>query len=131
MIYDPVRQKEFIDTPEEKVRQFIIKYFVEELGYPKCFFKVERKIDNAQNGVFRPDIVIYNPHFNPFILIECKAEDVEINEDSFWQVVKYNKILSAKLIVLTNKRSTYCWRLKCGKYEKSPIPKFCQYKNFY
>lgn len=121
IVFDNVRKKNVTITPEERVRQFIIDYLI-GLSYPKSLFRVEKQ---ACNGLkCRPDVVVYDTCCNPFILVECKSSNVEITEDTIWQVMKYNRKLKAKYIVVTNGISTYCWKLSGGTYVSSNVPQF-------
>ena len=123
--FDKARGRDVIVTPEEDVRQNFIKYLVDELGYPHNVMRIERKIINEmQEGIRRPDIVIYNKHGLPCVVVECKAKGVKVCEDTALQVMNYNKHICAEYIIITNGRETYCWRLVENKYIASNIPRF-------
>ena len=111
------------NKPEENVRKFIIDYLVKNYNYKKSLFRIERKINNIGQQ-FRPDIVIYNSDCTPFMVIECKAMNVKINEDSLFQIINYNNFLNSRYIMVTNGIKIFCWELTDGKYIKSEIPRF-------
>lgn len=86
-----------VATPEEQVRQNLLRIMVEELGYPKGLISVERKI-----AFRRYDIVCYSTAMKPLLLIECKAEDPD--EGAIDQALGYNFWLQAPFIGLAGPR---------------------------
>lgn len=112
------------EKPEEDVRTFIIKYLITKYNFKESLFRIEKKIYGEFNNKIRPDIVIYDLKGNPFMIIECKAKSVEINDDTIYQILKYNKILKSKYLLVTNGIKIYCWKLDLDKYIKSDIPYF-------
>lgn len=131
MIFDKIRKKNIILQPEEKVRQWLINYFIEELEYPRSLFSIEKKIVNSSTKKYRSDILIYDKEIHPFILIECKSQQVNITEETLKQLLNYNKFIEAKYIIISNKIKTYCWgfdKVK-NKYFPANIPKYCEIKN--
>ena len=120
MIFDKIRKKNIILQPEEKVRQWLINYFIEELEYPRSLFSIEKKIVNSSIKKYRSDILIYDKEIQPFILIECKSQQVNITEETLKQLLNYNKFIEAKYIIISNKLKTYF---------TANIPKYCEIKN--
>lgn len=109
-IFDVIRKKNILLTPEEWVRQHILHYLLGELGYPKGLVKVESGVSyNAQ--MKRSDVVIYNNLGSPHILVECKAPSVKIDQSTLEQVAMYNRTLEASIIVLTNGLKHYTFML--------------------
>lgn len=108
-IFDPLRKKHVALTPEEKVRQFFIKWLNNVKGYPLELMASEYSIKfNKMN--YRCDIVAFNKALEPILLVECKAPNVEINNSVVDQVIRYNMVLKVPLIVTTNGTVTYA----CG-----------------
>lgn len=100
-ILDPIRKKWITLTEEEKVRQFCIQQLIENHKFPISHIAVERQI--TVNGMTkRYDIVVFNSDGNPFIVIECKAPHVQINQLVLEQVGRYNKTLKAEIIGVSN-----------------------------
>ncbi|PKP19485.1 MAG: restriction endonuclease subunit R [Bacteroidetes bacterium HGW-Bacteroidetes-20] len=100
-IFDPIRKKWITLTEEEKVRQFCIQQLIENHKFPVSHIAVERQI--TVNGMTkRYDIVVFNSNGNPFIVIECKAPHVQINQLVLEQVGRYNKTLKAEIIGVSN-----------------------------
>ena len=107
-IFDPVRRKYVALTPEEWVRQHFVHYLVEHLKVPMSHIAVEKSL-RVNNLAKRADIVIFKGGLKPILVVECKAPAVEINEEVFYQVLRYNMALRVDYLVLTNGlRHIYC-----------------------
>lgn len=124
-IYDIIRNKFLLLTPEEWVRQHMIHYLIKDLRYPKGLVKVESGVVyNA--SVKRSDIVIYNTLGRPYILVECKSPSIKINQSTFEQVAMYNRTLNASIIILTNGLMHYTFKFgeRGELINLNEIPKF-------
>ena len=100
-IFDEIRKKFIILTPEEWVRQHVIRFLLEEKKYPKSLINVEKVLH--VNGLRkRYDIVVFNPNGSIFILIECKAPEVKISQTTFDQIAQYNMTLEAEFLMVSN-----------------------------
>jgi hypothetical protein len=105
-----IRKKSILLTPEEWVRQHIIAYLINELNYPETLVGVEKAIQyNSLNK--RWDIVVFDSDFKPHLLVECKAPNIKLNEDTLKQVLSYQHQLNCELIVISNGLDTHTWRL--------------------
>ena len=105
-IFDTTRKKYVEATPEEVVRQWFIK-FLESLGYPVANISTEQQLQLA-GKLFRADIVVYHDG-KPVMLVECKAPNVKLSRETLEQIWKYNYVLGAKFLVLTNgKNILFC-----------------------
>ena len=105
-IFDEIRKKFIILTPEEWVRQHVVQFLLQEENYPKSYINVEKLIKiNDLNK--RYDIVVYQPNGELFLLIECKAPDVKISQQTFDQIARYNLVLKAKYLMVTNGLNHY------------------------
>jgi len=124
-IYDIIRKKPIMLTPEEWVRQHMIHYLHNDLGYPKGLLKVESGVV-YNTRLKRSDIVVYTNESKPFILVECKAPSVKISQSTLEQVAMYNKTLNASVIILSNGLTHYTFKLdKKGELlNLDEIPKF-------
>lgn len=106
-VYDPIRRRWFMLTPEEHVRQYILQYLIGKLQYPSALISVEKQI--LVGGMAkRFDIVVYDRNHKPWMLIECKAPDVPISERTLFQLLQYHSALLCPYWVLSNGPSTYC-----------------------
>lgn len=120
-IFDSFRKKYVVLTPEENVRQHFAMFMVHQLSYPQARIAVEVRIKSPQLER-RSDIVVYNDHYEPVMIVECKAPSVEISEDVFDQAVRYHMSLRAPYIAVTNGLRHFCCKLETGgkwKFEES------------
>ena len=105
-IFDEIRKKFVILTPEEWVRQNVVRFLLDEKKYPKSYVNVEKVI--KINGLTkRYDIVVFQPNGQLFLLIECKAPEVAISQNTFDQIARYNMVLEAKYLMVTNGLNHY------------------------
>jgi len=101
LIFDPVREKYVVRTPEEDVRQWFIHYLHTHLGYPLKCMGVERQITyNMMNKRF--DILIFGNAGQPVCLIECKRPNVPLDQSTIDQVSMYNFGLKVPFLCLVN-----------------------------
>jgi hypothetical protein len=105
-----IRKKSILLTPEEWVRQHIIAYLINELNYPETLVGVEKAIQ-YNSLTKRWDIVVFDSDFKPHLLVECKAPNIKLNEDTLKQVLSYQHQLNCELIVISNGLDTHTWRL--------------------
>ncbi len=106
-IFDELRKKWILNTPEEKVRQFFWKFLHYEKNYPKSLIAIEKKIVVNQL-TRRIDILIYDKNGKPNIIVECKSSDIKISENTMHQILNYQSSLRANFLLLTNGLETYC-----------------------
>ena len=116
-IFDVVRNKYLLLTPEEWVRQNFIHYLNKEKKYPLGLMGVEQMV-KYNSLKTRADIVMYNTEGKANIIVECKAPDVKITQDTFNQIAKYNSQLKVKYLLVTNGMNHYCCEMN---YEKNEI----------
>ena len=105
-IFDSIRKKFIVLTPEEWVRQHVVNYLIEEKKYPKSYINVEKLI-KINTLTKRYDIVVFEPDGSIFLLVECKAPKIKINQDTFDQIARYNMVLKAKYLMVTNGLNHY------------------------
>jgi len=100
-IFDIIRKKDVVLTPEEWVRQHILHFLIDVKGYPKSIIAVEKQlIINTLKRRF--DILIFNTKGLPEIIIECKAPKVKITQETFNQIARYNSNLNANYLMVSN-----------------------------
>ncbi|MBA3665228.1 MAG: type I restriction enzyme HsdR N-terminal domain-containing protein [Bacteroidetes bacterium] len=101
MIFDAIRKRWLVLTPEEWVRQHLVNYLVTVKKYPSSFIAIEKEI--ALNDLQkRFDVVVYNKELKPYILIECKAPYIELNLQVAEQALRYNLNLKSEFVMITN-----------------------------
>ncbi|WP_372947552.1 type I restriction enzyme HsdR N-terminal domain-containing protein [Mariniphaga sp.] len=100
-IFDLVRRRFVLLTPEEWVRQHFMRYLIEEKKYPESLMAVEKQI--TLNGkLFRFDLLVYRRNGQPLLIAEFKAPGIKISQDTFDQVVRYNMSLKVERVVVSN-----------------------------
>jgi len=105
-IFDEIRKKFVILTPEEWVRQHVVQFLMIEKKYPKSLINVE-KILKVNGLAKRYDIVVFNNDGSIFILVECKAPEVRISQASFDQIARYNLTMDSRFLMVTNGLNHY------------------------
>ena len=100
IIFDKIRKKWIILTPEEWVRQNFISYILDK-NYPKSLINCE-KVFYINKVSKRYDIVVYDSSGDVEILVECKSYDVNLIKEHFDQVMRYNLELKSKYVIVTN-----------------------------
>ena len=116
-IFDEVRKKYLLLNPEEWVRQNFIHYLNKEKKYPLGLMGVEQMV-KYNSLKTRADIVIYNLEGKPNVIVECKAPEVKITQDTFNQIAKYNSQLKVKYLIVTNGMKHFCCQMD---YENNKI----------
>lgn len=126
-VYDPLRRKSVVLTPEEWVRQHFVAHLVADLGYPPPLLANEVGI--RLNGLQRRcDTVVWDAATaTPQIIVEYKAPDVEITGAVFDQIVRYNMVLRARLLIVSNGMSHYCCRIDYAANSYSFLPSIPAY----
>ncbi len=106
LIFDVIRKKFVVLQPEEWVRQNCIHFLIEDKKYPKTLINVEKelKVNNLRK---RYDIVVFKPNGSISIIVECKAPKIKINQDAFDQIARYNLVLDAEYLMVTNGLNHY------------------------
>ncbi|MFZ2904606.1 MAG: type I restriction enzyme HsdR N-terminal domain-containing protein [Cyclobacteriaceae bacterium] len=110
-IFDGIRKKYLVLTPEEWVRQHLINYFIQYLKYPKSLISVERGLTYNQLQK-RSDIVVFDRSGNPWMIVECKSPEVELDQKSVMQVAVYNTDTKAKYVSVSNGLKHICYETK-------------------
>jgi len=106
-VWDVVRKKWVVLTPEEWVRQHLIHFLRDHRGWSESLMAVEKNL--KYNGLNRrPDVVVYTSDMKPLLLAECKAPDVNINQAVLDQAAMYNRSLGVAYVLVTNGLHTSC-----------------------
>lgn len=115
-IFDELRKKYVALTPEEWVRQHFIMFLVHEKKYPSTYFSVEK--EHAYNELQkRTDLIVYNKDLKPWMICEFKAFNVELTQDVFYQVARYNLSFNVPYLVVTNGLEHYCCKRVEDRFE--------------
>ncbi|HLO46179.1 MAG TPA: type I restriction enzyme HsdR N-terminal domain-containing protein [Leadbetterella sp.] len=125
-IFDIIRKKYIYLTPEEIVRQNFLDYLISEKKYSKNLIKLESQI-KYNTLEKRSDILVYDISGQPFLLVECKADSVAINQKTIEQASRYNLQMKAPYLCVTNGLKTFCFEVNFEKntfVQLSNIPDF-------
>lgn len=106
-IFDPIRKKYLLLSPEEWVRQNFVQFLIQERKYPASLIALEVGLKYNQLRK-RADILIYNTKGEPLLMVECKAPEVKISQDTFDQLARYNMAFRVKYLVVTNGMDHFC-----------------------
>lgn len=109
-LFDEIRKKNIIITPEEWVRQHFVQYLIKQKKYPKTLIKLEggHKLHGMPK---RSDIIVFNSSGEKILLVECKAPFVNIDQKVFDQVARYNIVHKIALLAVTNGLQHYYCRI--------------------
>ncbi|CAN5702746.1 type I restriction enzyme HsdR N-terminal domain-containing protein [soil metagenome] len=122
-IFDEIRKKWVRLTPEEWVRQHFIQYLLQKKNYPASIIAVEKEIKLGDLKK-RCDIVVYKSHV-PWMIIECKEQDVVLNDAVLQQTLRYNITLQVAILVVTNGSLSYAFSIdKEGAKELDSLPEW-------
>lgn len=115
-IFDGIRKKYIILTPEEWVRQHVIHYLTGKKKYPKSLIKVEGGLVYNQLQK-RSDIVVFDRRGEPWMVVECKSPVLAVSPSTLSQASLYNVTLKAEYITVTNGLVHYCARIDWAQKE--------------
>lgn len=100
-VWDIFRKKKLQLTPEEWVRQHFLHFLVNDKQVPKGLIATEYNIE-VNKLKRRCDGVIFNKNSEPIAIIECKAPEIKLSEQTFYQIAQYNFKLRVEWLILTN-----------------------------
>ncbi len=106
-IFDAIRKKYVLLTPEEWVRQHFVQYLVQDKGFPAALITVEKEF-NFNRMRKRTDILAHNRQGEPVLLVECKAPSIAVTRNVFDQIGLYNLSYKVPWLVVTNGMKHYC-----------------------
>lgn len=113
-IFCAIRRKWVTALPEEEIRQYLLKYLIDELGYPAEAIAVELALkelphlcckDNSELPYRRIDILCFGKNLTPLLLIECKA--VPLNDGMLAQMMGYNHYVEARYVAIANGKEVW------------------------
>jgi hypothetical protein len=125
-IFDPIRKQYVIVTPEEWVRQNFLLFLIHDKKYPPSLLAVEKKIV-LHTLTKRCDIVAYNNKGNAILIVECKAPNIEVTQQTFDQIARYNMKLKVNYLIVTNGLKHFCCFIdfeKCEYHFLEEIPDY-------
>ena len=110
VIFDHLRQRFITLTPEEWVRQNFVRFLIEEKQFPTAL--MENEVSLLQNGIKRRcDTLVADIEGKPFVIVEYKAPSIPITQSVFDQIVRYNMVMKAKCLIVSNGLQHYCCKI--------------------
>jgi hypothetical protein len=109
-IFDSIRKKWLLLTPEEWVRQYFVNFLIEHKKFPASLMAIEKGL-KVNNLAKRTDIVQYNRQGKPIVIVECKAPNIKITEDTFAQAAMYNLQMKVDYLIMTNGITHFCCKI--------------------
>ncbi len=100
-LFDSIRKKWLVLTPEEWVRQHFLQYLVQVQQYPSSFIAVEKTVKLGELNK-RFDLLVYDRLHQPWLMVECKAMEVPLTESVLHQILRYNLAIPVPFLVITN-----------------------------
>lgn len=124
LIFDEIRKTWLKLTPEEWVRQNFVRFLIDVKNYPSALIALEKKIIVGEM-VKRFDILVYNTHHRPWMMVECKSMDVPLSKEVLNQVLRYNVSVPVQFLVITN--GTHCMAFKKRNMQLVPLNEFPEF----
>jgi hypothetical protein len=107
-IFDTLRKKWLVLTPEEWVRQNFVQYLIKIKNYPASLIAIEKEIQLGELKK-RFDILVYDKDHHPWMMVECKAAEIKLDDSVLQQALRYNISMPVQYIVITNGKETFAW----------------------
>jgi len=117
VIWDRLRSRWVALTPEEWVRQHFVEWLITDKAFPAALMGNE--VSLTQNGIARRcDTVVADRQGHPLVIVEYKAPSIHITQRTFGQIVRYNMVLHARYLIVSNGLSHYCCQIdyETGNY---------------
>lgn len=123
-VYDPIRKRHVAATPEEAVRQAVIRYLIGTVRVPANLIGVEFSLSVLEPGnLRRVDVAVWRPgegQLSPWLLVECKEPKARIDDDVAWQAAVYLKRIPCLYVMLTNGSQTRVLEREGDGYRLAP-----------
>jgi hypothetical protein len=125
-VFDQVRKKYLLFTPEEEVRQRMLDLLIHTLHYPRGLLSVETglKYNTRQK---RTDIVVFDNSGKPYMIVECKRKEEKLGKEELFQLSVYNKFLQAEILILTNGIDLLCMKVDMEANKLVPLSEIPPY----
>ena len=127
-LFDEIRKKQIIITPEEWVRQHFVQYLINQKNYPRSLIKLEGGV-KVHGLARRTDILVFNSAGQKILLVECKAPGVKIDQPVFDQAAHYNIVHKVPLLVVSNGLVQHCCKINFDEQNYTFLPDLLNYKD--
>lgn len=127
-IYDPLRKKYIVLTPEEWVRQHFINFLSQHKAYPIELMANEVLL-RLNSTSKRCDTVVYDKYLTPIAIIEYKAPHIKITQEVFEQIYRYNIVLRVKYLIVSNGMQHFCCKIDYKQNTSTFLPDIPSYQD--
>lgn len=125
LIFDALRKRWVVLTPEEWVRQNFLQYLVQVMQYPAVMIAIEKELMLGDLKK-RFDVLVYDSNHRPWMMVECKAQEVVLNDVVLQQLLRYNITIPVPHLVITNGDFSFGFEKKDGGLVMMrQLPVFC------
>ena len=114
LLFDPLRKKWLLITPEEWVRQNFVQYLVQVMNYPSSLIALEKEIPLGELRK-RFDVLVYSQDHQPWMIVECIGADIILSDETLQQALRYNISVPAEFLIITNGHHSFGWQKKEGQ----------------
>lgn len=128
-VFDEIRKKTLLITPEEWVRQHFVQYLTLQKKYPKSLIQLEGGL-KLHGQSKRSDILVFNSLGEKILLVECKAPSVKITQAVFDQIARYNIIHRVPLLAVTNGLQHFYCKINFDEEKYSYLKELPDYESF-
>ena len=109
-VFDRLRKRYVALTPEEWVRQHFVEFLIEVKQFPAALMANE--VSLTQNGIKRRcDTLVADREGKSLVIVEYKAPEIEITQQVFDQIVRYNMVFRARYLMVSNGMAHYCCQI--------------------
>jgi len=127
-IWDRLRERWVALTPEEWVRQHFVEWLITKKGFPAPLMGNE--VSLTQNGIARRcDTIVADRMGQPLVIVEYKAPHINITQKTFDQIVRYNMVLHAKYLIVSNGLNHYCCKIDYETGQHQFLEEIPRYEN--
>ena len=116
LIFDPLRKKWIMLTPEEWVGQNFIQYLIQVKKYPQTLIAQEKMMMLGELKK-RFDVLVYDKQHKPWIMIECKGPEIRLDQSVLHQLLRYHISIPVDFLVITNGDTSYAWQKTGNRLE--------------
>ncbi len=127
-VFDILRRKYIILTPEEWVRQHLIHYLINHMKYPKSLISVEDGM-KVNKMTKRSDAIVFDREGGLFLVVECKSTKIKLTQKSMDQLSIYNQHYRAEYLALTNGLQVYICKMDYQNKTSSLVDYFPEFPN--
>ncbi len=113
-LWNPIRKQALKNRPEERIRLRVIEYLL-EAGWSKHRISTEEGITSTRKEKLRADLICYTDSFDPCLLVECKASNINISNQTAEQIARYNDQVNAPFLLILNGRADFWYAFKDDK----------------